>query len=230
MAALGCSSTASPSPSPSPTLAPTPSPTEIPTATARASVTPASTAGWIRHEVPERGFALLLPPSWETIDLTADDWRNIVDAAASAMPALSQILSSVGQLASSGGSLLAIDADASHASTGFFSNLNVIVSPANDVSLGLSMSATAAIIRQTLHPPGGVESSIVELPAGQAGRLTYVLTGFGAPIRTLQFYLIQGGQGYVVTLSRAESDPASDATFEAIARSFEFIPIVPAPS
>ncbi len=188
--------------------APTPSPSDSPTASA-AVPTPAAAFGQTgRIVVADQGFAITLPDGWTRIPL---DPAQIAVFARQFPPnsAIAQLLTSqAGQAAATGIKLWAFDLTPRSATQNFSANLNVIVQPA---PVGLSASTLKAIAvgqLEFVHGIVNVAATVVQLPAGEAVRLTYQLdqtltSGGKIQVAGTQYYLVGPKYLYIATFSCA---------------------------
>ncbi|MGH2455410.1 MAG: hypothetical protein ACRDHD_04040 [Candidatus Limnocylindria bacterium] len=202
-------------------------PSSVATAEPTASPTPAGSAPEAltgRIEIEEHGFAIEVPNGWEAVDLTGDDVDVLVEQMESTFPALEGISAQVTAILQAGGAIFAVDQDPSRVADGFAANLNMIVAPAGGMTLDLLLAANAQAIETGLQPVTAVETSTVQLPAGEAGRLTYDLEPSGLTrINQVQYYVVHDGNAYILTLSRAASQAEREGELQAIAESLEFL-------
>lgn len=160
--------------------------------------------GWVALEGD--GVALAGPEGWEVVDLTDDDFSDLLDSAAELNEAMGEALTDqVRSLASSGALLFA----ASPTPDGQFDNVNVIRFPGSAPTPELLRLGAASQIEQV----GGtvVDSDVVELPAGRSVRLEYTLALPGTPTGTVtgvQYYVVGEDETLVVTITLGS---ASDA-------------------
>ena len=191
-------------PSSAPTLAPTLAPTPSPSASP-AAATPAAALGQTgRIVVADQGFAITLPNGWTRIPL---DPAQIAVFARQFPPnsAIAELLTSqAGQAAATGIKLWAFDLTPKSATQSFTANLNVIVQPA---PIGLSAATLKAIAvgqLEFVHGITNVAATVVQLPVGEAVRLTYQLDqalASGTKIRVAgtQYYLVGPKHLYIAT-------------------------------
>ena len=171
-----------------------------------------------RVEVPEMGYALTAPDEWITIHPTADDADAIIDS----LSAIDPDLAATTEQALAGGvnfSLLTfgeVDADST-----FRENCNVLDYPAADAPLEDILAAeAAAFVEMGDRLASGPETTILELAAGEVGRIDY-----GLQYPTLEsihaaYYYSDGTTSHLLTctgLERPEDDWLS------IAETFEFL-------
>lgn len=94
---------------------------------------------------------------------------------------------------------------------GFADNVNVILSPAGEVSNDLIETAGV----DELEGGGATEVTVnprVQIAGTESAHLTAKLSQSGTDYLIEQYYLTQDGQTYVVTFSFSDSVPASDRT------------------
>jgi hypothetical protein len=187
------------------------------------SASPDLTADWQRIVISEHGFALQLPPTWESVDLTSEDLSALTDDLATRFPDLPAAIAGMLQ---SGGALFAFDGDQSHSVPGFGTNLNVIVEdiPAT-ATLDDVIQANRDGIVQALHPDTPVDVELIDHTAGQAALVTYEITAPGdISVQQTQLYLVSDGTAYYVTVSRPTSLTELQDTTLAIFETFELLP------
>ena len=166
------------------------------------------------------GFAIALPPGWESFDLTEADVDAIVAAAAQANPNLrSGIADAVKQLVQQGGLLYA--SDTSNPGK-FLTNVNLI--KVTGVESDLNLLQEQAQSQLTAAGATNVSSTRVSLPAGEAVRTTYtvpVTLADGTPIEVagLQVYVVADSNLYVLTFSTDQPEKYS-STFDQIIATF----------
>lgn len=147
------------------------------------------------------GISLVVPDTWEQIE--AGDASLSDDELAEAFPGADQELLQQGLAAfQQGAVLVAIDVSG----TDFANNVNVIETP-NEFELDFLERQG----RQEIEAVGGVIDQItrVDLPLGEAVRVTYTLDGFlpdgsGFTVEGVQHYVPFDGSTYIITVSAVE--------------------------
>jgi hypothetical protein len=179
--------------------------------------TKSSAVGWSTHHVDDGGFSIETPAAWRTIEKIDSD---SVDAFTKENPKFARFADLL-----KGGlvKFVAIDPDVADE---FATNANVVV---HNVGGGLSFEEYARESAEATRGvrAGGVQRTLVRLPAGRAARLSYEydLRQNGKTKRTvvLQYAFLRGGSEYVVTFSTLLSlRERYRTTFERAARSFRF--------
>lgn len=239
-AVAAATATTAPTPSPTATLTPTPSPTPSPTPIATPTPTPTPTpsptasavaAGQIgRIEMADEGFAITLASGWKTLSLDALD----IEAMSKLFPKGSQMQTllsgQIGQMVAAGVKFWAADLRPQTLTTGFLSNLNVIVAPDAGMDVDAMGTVTAAQIQSMSGVVGTVAKSSVKLPAGNAALITYRLTattatGAKLDVAGSQYILAAGGRAYVFTFSYPYAQRAAYASVvTTMAKSIELKP------
>ena len=159
------------------------------------------------------GVSLVVPDTWEQIE--AGDASLSEEELAEAFPGADQELLQQGLAAfQSGAVLVAIDVSGSE----FANNVNVIESPSEFELDFLEVQG-----RQEIEAVGGVVDEVtrVDLPLGEAVRVTYTLDGFtpdgqGFTVQGIQHYVPFDGSTYIVTVSAVEdlsdiADPMAES-------------------
>ena len=161
--------------------------------------------------VPEHGYTVTLPDGWKRIPLD----KAAVDAIVAQLPPGSEmgrmLSSQAGQLSMSGIDFWAMKLTPDAMTSGFTPNVNVMVQPANGLSLG-AVKAMAEGQLGNMESISNLHTEDTTLPAGQAVKATYDLnqpTTAGSPIRVsgLQYYLVAGANLYIISLSCGGPDP-----------------------
>ena len=158
-------------------------------------------AGFTTYEVSSANFTIAVPQSWRTF--TAEEAfadTDALDQLERENPEFAQYRDALADPRSPM-KLVALDPNVRG---GFATNVNVI---AQDVSDDFSFEDFArqseAEIRQLADMSTGMDTKVVELPAGRAQRLSYqasfTLNGQERSISTLQYGLVADGWMYVIT-------------------------------
>ena len=177
---------------------------------------PSASGKWTRHDVRDSSASIALPEEWKVIKdfdpQTISDFTKENEKFAPYVEPL--VRNDVFKL-------FAIDPNIQEE---FATNLNVIVSP---VSLPLHQwvegeSETA----RRIAVPGSLKKSYVQTPAGEAGKLEWLVElksgGETRQMRSLQYLFQKEGAGYVLTFSTLPSLATKyEPTFTKSARSFD---------
>lgn len=191
------------------TAAPTTTSTSTATTTEPETVTP---DGYVFVELAGEKVRLAIPESWVTVDLTAEDWQELLIEGIDALPNADQLIGSEAEaLISQGGLLLAYDFD--HSDEGFVTNLNILGFDRGPLDNPEVMSP---IIGEQLEILGGVDVDIatIEVPAGTAIRARYGMppeTGFSHAV--IQYYAFGAERVYVVTFSTTQATALEPVIF-----------------
>ncbi len=161
-----------------------------------------TSAGLIRHEVASHGFSIGVPPEWRVVSVEEALPEAEQERIARENPEFAPLLEGV----SSGEGPIKLFAFDPAVHDRFATNVNVIAIglPAN-ATLGQFVKVNENQIKTFGARASGVESKPARLPAGPARRLAYRLRlttgGRERTVATLQYLLVGGGKGYVVTFS-----------------------------
>ncbi len=126
-----------------------------------------------RVAVPGAGYALTAPDDWVTLLPSAEDASAIIDALRETDPDLAATAASAMESGVQFTLLMFAPLDVE---SGFRQNCNVIDYVADGSSLGLMLAADAAdLTNMGDQLASGPDAAILELPAGEVGRLDYGL-------------------------------------------------------
>lgn len=187
-------------------------------------------AGWTRVTLEEEGFSIAVPAGWE--EMSSEDLAEsgVLDAMASANPAVADTLAQAQAAIESGQiAYFAFDAEPDDTSVAFAANVNVISGgPISDDDTAESAAEEmAAGVESQITVNGEVESETVTLPAGEAGLVAYEWTvplpdGTSTDIAVRQYAVLAEGEAFVLSFSaRADTFAGEyERTFERIAESF----------
>lgn len=234
VAAVSATQTAEPTATPLPTNTPTPEPTAtntpVPTNTATpvptetplptntpeptATATPASAlietelaSGDILYEQTEEGFALTLSPDWLVIDLSNDDFSQILGGVGAQNESLSFFTEDYFQsIVASGIRFYAINRSVDSLSNSVPVSINVIV---QEEDFGLTMdefmTINVAQFENFFDLTSEVEQEIVMLGDLEAGRISYTMNlvtalGVASDVANSQYFLMVDGKIFIITL------------------------------
>ena len=221
-----CGSSASPATSASAPVQ-TPDPTERPAPTDEApeSAAPSEAGSDLptsgRIEVADKGYALTLPDNWFRVDMTDESLQEILGAGVEELPeGFSETMKAqVQQMLQSGVSMLAYRLPDGESELG--TNINLIVLPAYGMTLDTLEALNKAQIQQIIGEDGVIETSRVDLAAGEAALLEYSFDSAGANID--QYYLVGDGSQLILTCTIAGAGDVGDECRD-IADSVEWLP------
>lgn len=181
-------------------------------------------SGWERVEIAEAGFAISLPQGWEVADLASGDIDEMVDLLDDD-PQLQPFADQLPDLMASGIALWAIALDADSLENGFATNLNALVE--DDVPLSLDAYAAANVSFVENNLSVDVQREAIELPAGDAVRLTYepTIEAVGT-YHVTQYLVMDGDKALIATFSRADTPELEEleTEFLDIIKTLEFLP------
>ena len=160
-------------------------------------------AGLTTYAVPSADFSLAVPQSWRTF--TAEEAfadSAALDQLTRENPEFAQFRDALSDPRSPM-KLIAVDPNVRG---GFATNANVIAQDVpDDFSFEDFVRESAAEIRTLEGMTTGLQSKVVDLPAGRAQRLTYeghfTFDGQERSIATLQYGLVADGWNYVITFT-----------------------------
>jgi hypothetical protein len=158
-------------------------------------------AGFTTYEVSSANFSIAVPQSWRTF--TAEEAfgdSEALDQLERENPEFAQYRDALSDPRSPM-KLVAVDPNVRG---GFATNVNVIAQKvSDDFSFEDFAQQSEAEIRQLAGMSTGMQTKVVELPAGRAQRLSYqatfTLNGQERSISTLQYGLVADGWLYVIT-------------------------------
>jgi hypothetical protein len=158
-------------------------------------------AGFTTYEVSSANFSIAVPQSWRTF--TAEETfgdSDALDQLERENPEFAQYRDALSNPRSPM-KLVAVDPNVRG---GFATNANVIAQKVpGDFSFEDFARQSEAEIRELADMSTGMQSKVVELPAGRAQRLSYqasfTLNGRERSISTLQYGLVADGWMYVIT-------------------------------
>ena len=178
------------------------------------------------HAVPENGFSVAVPSGWNAVKpgevLSDEDLENF----RSENPEIRAYIDAISG-PDSPIKFLAFDPAGKEE---FATNLNVVVLPLSaGVTFAAWAKAAAAEIDGLPTRSGPVEEDRVELPAGEALRLSYdqkfQVGDADKTVATLQYGLVGEGRAYILTFTTLPEQEASyDEAFRAAAGSFRITP------
>lgn len=175
--------------------------------------------GLAQFEVESGGFTIGVPEGWETA--SADDVfdEGTLDRMREETPDLAPYLDAL----SGEDSVIKFIAFDPENSEDFTTNLNVVVEP---TPTGISRDEYFEGSRKTIERilgPTDIEEERVDLPAGEATRLTYVhsMNAEGLELLAIQYLLYEDSTGYTLTYTTLPPQrSAREPEFERSARSF----------
>ncbi len=186
-------------------------------------------SGWLRYELPEMGFTIALPPSWEATRLDPDRASDIFTAIEETNPLLAtrvedQILSLID---SDGFKIFAYDTDVSVEDTDL-TTMNLVSEDAGfEVALDLFADLSVEQVGLVLEVDGEIQRTSVDIGGILAEELRYTMNAPDENDETVklavsQYLLVQGTLLWAVTLATPlEKSDGQLPIFEQIAQSVE---------
>lgn len=195
--------------------------------------TPASADATL-HEFPEDGFAISLPPDWESVDLETFDVADLASEVVEQNELLAGQISSqaMRQLVAAGIRFYALNTSMDSLLADSPATINIII---EDLPVDLTLDEYATLSATQIERAFDLESEALEQGAVTLGdvdaqTLRYtatILNQFGDPLTVLnkQYFLLDGRRAFVITLSMSEELAASNLEpFSAVAQSFRLLP------
>ncbi len=216
--------TETPTPEPTATYTPTPEPTEtpLPTDTPTPTETPEPTAtaepesslvrtqldsGEILYTNSEAGFSIELPSEWFVIDLSGDDFSQMVELVVGQNESMSFLSEDYFQsLASSGMKFYAVQGDAESLSNPVPISINIL---RQETDFGLNLEEFVALnvgqFESIFDLTSEIEQTPLMLGNDESIRLSYTMNlvtavGIETEVLNTQYLIISGGKIYVVTV------------------------------
>ncbi|MDR9450824.1 MAG: hypothetical protein RI637_06360 [Acidimicrobiia bacterium] len=156
--------------------------------------------GYVLIEINGADLRMALPESWVMIDLTAEDWENLLSEGVAAIPDVAALINEEARaIIGEGGLLLAYDFD--HQSGGFVSNVNVVSTERGPTDVP---ELIGPLLAEQLEQFGAVAPAIdeVTLPMGEAIKASYDWAPqTGLTHTTVQYYVFGVEALYIVTFS-----------------------------
>lgn len=213
---------AEPTTVPTTTTTSTTTTTTAPTTTTEPTTTTTTIAvlpGYELIEIEDGDVRMTIPESWVTVDLTQDDWEELLTEGLAALPDAAGILTEEAQLViATGGLLLAYDLE--HQDEDFITNLNILGSERTAAD---QPAVVESVLADQLVQFGAVAPAVdaVELPIGPAIKASYSFapeTGFTH--EAVQYYVFGSETVYIVTFS-TEHLIELEFVFETIMSTFD---------
>jgi hypothetical protein len=180
-----------------------------------------------RHESRSDGFAISVPNSWTSVDLTAPDIDATLEQLKLTNPNITDYLDQQ-ETADARPSFYAMDTSGAGQTQILPAQFSVQRTPTEGQSLNEGARQTQEFLSGSSDLVGTVDRKKVELPAGSAQVLSlkfHVATPAGDAIVAKAVYmLVSGDSAYVIALGGADDQAQANAsTFEAIMRSLELM-------
>ena len=191
--------------------------------------------GWVLYDMPTVGLAIAAPPRWLVYSYDESGREKLSEDLKTKAPDVAARLQNVIQGFEGLGSVMLLGLNVEPPDgANFVSNFNIII---EDIGAGLDLDTIADLsvqqIQAFLPVAGGVERERIEIPAGDAVALTYLMDqqligGDTARIAVTQYILVNGSQGAAVTFS-APSGGADDMStlFQDMIETLELYPPLP---
>ena len=164
--------------------------------------------GWVLYDMPTVGLAIAAPQSWSVYSFDAAGREKLSEDLKTKDPDFVAQIENIVQGFEGQGNVMLLGLDFEPPDgANFVSNFNIII---EDIGSGLDLDTIADLsvqqIQALLPVAGGVERERIEIPAGDAVALTYLMDqqligGDTARIAVTQYILVNGSQGAAVTFS-----------------------------
>ena len=215
-------------PTPTLTLTPTlvPTPTEIPQPYS-IGVGENSWQKYINHRYR---FSISLPPNWAVIDLSAEDFEEMVSVTLEQNPQIGSIytMDVFKTLVTSGVKLMSIEVDEDATSSGLTTNLTLVVLDLPyEIALDEYIEYSVLELKNILGEDLEISQELVEFGGMPAGKLVYELkfndlSGQPQVLAYEQILMLKGTTQYVLTFTSSKGNIANlTDTYNLIFDSFE---------
>jgi len=182
---------------------------------------------WPLHEVAEEGFSIRVPPEWQLITQSPQEFESMVESVEAKNPQMAAILKSARSQLGANVKFNAIEP--ASAATGFATNVNVIVERLpQPLTRAQFLEGTLEQIRK-LPQAKPVAHKPVTTEAGEADMLTWGVTlrlrnGQTVSTSITQYLFLRDQTGTVVTFTTTDDRASTEsATSEEIGKSFRFM-------
>lgn len=216
----------------SPVSSPTEAPTQTPTSTPRPFTQSVDESGWKHFTYHQENFQISLPPSWVSINLTADNLNQVIQSAAEDNPELTKWFTAevLQALISSGVKFLAIDVSQESLIRGRPANLNLFILPYPlNENLEGYLDLVQSQVREMFGENLEIAASQTTLSGQTAGVVVYTTelnTGSETqPMTFRQVVLLKDDTQVLITFT-AHADEYQEQlpTFQDIAETFNINP------
>jgi hypothetical protein len=165
-------------------------------------------SGWVLYTLPESGFEIALPPSWQPLALSAEALETILDVFSEQNPEMASLLSSdaVRALIASGVKLYGFDLSAEVLKQGAPVSMNVIQTELPiKVPFDSYVSINLAQIEALAGPNAQIEHRRLTISGREAEEITYQyemmnFVGQNVAGSIVQYLLLDDGTAYVITM------------------------------
>ena len=191
-------------------------------------------SGWFRHELPEMGFAVALPPTWQATRLDPERASAIFSAIEDVNPVLAErVEEQMLSLIDDGGfKLFAYDTDVTADDTEL-TTMNLVAEDTGfEIALDLFAELSVEQVNLVIDVEGDVQQTTVDLGGVPAEELRYTMNAPDDNNETVQlavsqYLLVQGTMLWAVTLA-APNEKAGHyvPVFESISQTVELIELV----
>lgn len=172
-----------------------------------------------------------LPPHWSNLDLTADDYKDMLAMAAETNPELVDIYNSqmLQNMVAMGVKFLAVDTRQESLLSGFATNVSLLITDLPfEMELGSYVALNKSQVSQMLGEDTEVNESRITINDREAAVLSYGSTAndyFGEQINVsfLQYFMLDDKTQIILTFTTSEDAfPSNREEFENIAQSFQY--------
>lgn len=206
--------TDTPVPTNTPTLEPTETPLPTNTPTPTETATPASSlvettldSGDILYEQTDAGFSMILSSDWLVIDLSSDDFSQMLEMVGGQNDSLSFFTEDYfQQIIASGIRFYAVNDNIDSLSNPVPMSINILVQEENfGLSLEEFMTVNTAQFENFFDLTSEIEQEVVMLGELEAGRISYTLNlvtalGVESEVANTQYFILANDGLYVITL------------------------------
>ncbi len=213
---------------PTPTVTVTVVPSLTPT---RVQPTPPLDAGWTFHRVPERGFGIALPATWEPQQLEAATLGSTIQALRDKNPLISDALAvQGGQLIADGVLFFAADLAPGPSSGQVLTNITLVRQiQKQEFDFDFYFKANLQQLSEMEGATKPIANRRFQTEVGQMGEARYRMAIAGVDGQPLtssisQYMFLRGKEAYLITLTTPLAFETKNApVFEKIAKSFRWL-------
>jgi hypothetical protein len=223
-----------------PDVVPGPAPifTLVPVASDLGLVTPVPTSvvvvvpnGWSEFAMPENGFALSVPVTWQRLPVKRQELDAALGAISESSPEVAQALGeNAPALFASGVRFWAFDLENAAARNGFATNVTVTRQTfPNPISFDTFVSVNLSQLRSVSSRNSDIVNERIALAGQPAERIRYLLTldqegGEPMTVAITQYLVVDGQNAYVLTYAtRTDQSEMYRPIFEQSAASLRFL-------
>jgi hypothetical protein len=189
-------------------------------------------SGWVLYTLPEAGFEIALPPTWQPLALSAETLETMLEIFSERNPEMGSLLSSelMRTLLASGVKLYGLDLSAEALAHGAPVSLNVIQT---ELPLKMPFDSYVALnlsqIEAFASPDAEIEHRRITLSGREAEEIIYQyemmdLMGQNVAAAIVQYVLLDDSTAYVISMvAPLTLEETFVPTFQEIAQTFRLL-------